>query len=163
MISQKLESALEGLVVLIADGNAYTRRLTRQMLYTIGIKAIYETGDGVATVNSMTSFRPDILILDWDMPGLDGTEVMRIVRTPGVFATSGLPAIMLTYLGLESRVTTAIEVGVHEFLIRPISPKMLQQRLFGIIANPRPMIRAGDLYIPMPRRHIDLKDIINVT
>ena len=163
MISHEIESALDTLAVMIADGNAYTRRLTRQMLYTIGIKAIHETGDGVATVNSISTFRPDILILDWEMPGLEGAEVMRIVRTPGVFPTSGLPTIMLTYLGLESRVTTAIEVGVHEFLIRPISPKMLQQRLFGIIANPRPMIRAGDLYIPMTRRHIDLKGIMNVS
>jgi two-component system chemotaxis response regulator CheY len=102
------------------------------------------------------------MILDWDMPGLDGTEVMRIVRTPGLFPKASLPAIMLTDLGLESRVNAAMQFGVHEFLIRPLSPKILQQRLFGIVANPRPMVRSGEFYIPMPRRHRDLRQMIEV-
>ena len=94
------------------------------------------------------------MIMDWDMPVLDGREVMRIVRSPGVFPKANLPIIMLTDLGLQSRVTAAIRLGVHEFLVKPISPKTLQQRLLGIILNPRPMVRAGKYYIPRlsPRR-----------
>ena len=68
---------------------------------------------------------------------------------------------MLTDSGLQSRVTAAIRLGVHEFLVKPISPKTLQQRLLGIILNPRPMVRAGKYYIPMPRRSVDLKELLN--
>ena len=51
--------------------------------------------------------------------------------------------------------TAAIRLGVHEFLVKPISPKTPQQRLLGIILNLRPMVRAGKL-----RRRVDLNEFI---
>ena len=161
MVSQHLEKAMERLVVLIADSNPYTRRLTRMMLTNLGIKSTYESSDGVAALEAIRNVNPDIMIMDWEMPVLDGREVMRIVRSPGVFPKANLPIIMLTDLGLQSRVTAAIRLGVHEFLVKPISPKTLQQRLLGIMLNPRPMVRAGKYYIPMPRRRIDFKEFIS--
>ena len=161
MVTQQLEKAMERLVVLIADSNPYTRRLTRMMLTNLGIKSTYEAGDGVAALDAIRSVNPDVMIVDWDMPVLDGSEVMRIVRAPGVFPKANLPIIMLTDLGLQSRVAAAMRLGVHEFLVKPISPKTLQQRLLGIILNPRPMVRAGKYYIPMPRRRVDLKEFIH--
>ena len=159
MVTQQLEKAMEGLVVLIADSNPYTRRLTRMMLTNLGVKSTYESADGVAALDAIRNVNPDVMIMDWDMPVLDGREVMRIVRSPGVFPKANLPIIMLTDLGLQSRVTAAIRLGVHEFLVKPISPKTLQQRLLGIILNPRPMVRAGKFYIPMPRRRVDLNEV----
>lgn len=160
MATQQIEKAMEGLVVLIADSNAYTRRLTRSMLMNLGVKSIYESADGIAAIDAIRNVSPDIMIMDWDMPVLDGREVMRIVRSPGVFPKANLPIIMLSDRGLRSRVTAAIRLGVHEFLVKPISPKTLQQRLLGIMLNPRPMVRAGKYYIPMPRRRVDLKEFI---
>ena len=161
MVSQELQKALEGLVVLVAEANPYLRRLTRMMLMNLGVKSIYESADGVAALDAIRAVNPDVMIVDWDMPVLDGREVMRIVRSPGVFPRANLPIIMLTDIGLQSRVTAAIRLGVHEFLVKPISPKTLQQRLIGIILNPRPMVRAGKFYIPMPRRRVDLNEIIH--
>ena len=161
MVAQRLEKALEGLVVLIADSNPYMRRLTRMMLTNLGIKSTYESSDGVAALDAIRAVNPDVMIVDWDMPVLDGSEVMRIVRAPGLFPKANLPIIMLTDLGLQSRVSAAIRLGVHEFLVKPISPKTLQQRLLGIILNPRPMVRAGKYYIPMPRRRVDFAEVIN--
>jgi two-component system chemotaxis response regulator CheY len=160
MASKQIEKAMEGLVVLIADSNAYTRRLTRTMLTNLGAKSVYEAGDGAAALDAIRTVNPDVMILDWDMPILDGREVMRIVRSPGMFPKPNLPIIMLTDRGLRSRVTTAIRLGVHEFLVKPISPKTLQQRLLGIMLKPRPMVRAGKYYIPMPRRRVDLNEFI---
>jgi CheY-like chemotaxis protein len=160
MVSQQAEKAMEGLVVLIADSNPYTRRLTRIMLTNLGVKSTYESGDGIAAIEAIRAVTPDVMILDWDMPVLDGREVMRIVRSPGVFPKANLPIVMLTDRGLQSRVTAAIRLGVHEFLVKPISPKTPQQRLLGIILNPRPMVRAGKFYIPMPRRRVDLNEFI---
>ena len=101
------------------------------------------------------------MILEWHLPVLDGPEVMRVVRSPGVFPKPSLPIIMLTDKGLRSRVTEAIRLGVNELLVKPISPKTLQQRLLGILLNPRPMVRAGKYYIPMPRRRIDMKEFVS--
>ncbi len=161
MASKQIEKAMEGLVVLIADSNPYTRRITRMMLTNLGCKATYEAADGLAAIDSIRAINPDVMILDWDMPILDGREIMRIVRSPGVFPKPNVPTIMLSDRGLRSRVTTAIRLGVHEFLVKPISPKTLQQRLLGIMLKPRPMVRAGKYYIPMPRRRVDLKEFIN--
>ena len=161
MVSQHLEKAMEGLVVLIADSNPYTRRLTRTMLTNLGIKSTYESGDGLAALDAIRSVNPDVMVMDWDMPLMDGREVMRIVRSPGVHPKANLPIIMLTDIGLQSRVTAAIRLGVHEFLVKPISPKTLQQRLLGIILNPRPMVRAGKFYIPMPRRRVDFNEFLH--
>ena len=161
MVTQHIEKAMEGLVVLIADSNAYTRRLTRMMLTNLGVKSTYEAGDGVAALDGIRSVNPDVMVMDWELPVLDGREVMRIVRSPGVYPKANLPIIMLTDIGLQSRVTTAIRLGVHEFLVKPISPKTLQQRLLGIILNPRPMVRAGKFYIPMPRRRVDFNEFLH--
>ena len=160
MASKHLQSAIENLVILVADSNLYTRKLTRMMLVNLGARSIYEVGDGVATLDAIRTVSPDVLILDWDMPILDGPEVTRIVRSPGVFPKPNIPIVMLTNIGLRSRVTTALRLGVHEFLVKPISPKVLQQRLIGIVFKPRPMVRAGKYYIPLPRRRVDLKELM---
>ena len=160
MASKQIEKVIEGLVVLIADSNAYMRRLTRMMMVNLGVKSIYEAVDGIAALDAIRTVNPDVMILDWDMPILDGREIMRIVRSPGVFPKPNVPIIMLTDRGLRSRVNMAIRLGVHEFLVKPISPKVLQQRLLGIMLKPRPMVRAGKYYIPMPRRRVDLKEFI---
>jgi CheY-like chemotaxis protein len=131
------------------------------MLMNLGARSIYEAGDGVAALDAIRNVSPDVMILDWDMPILDGREVMKIVRTPGVFPKPNLPIIMLTDLGKRSRVHSALRLGVHELLVKPISPKTLQQRLLGIVLKPRPMIRAGRYYIPLPRRRADLSDMIS--
>jgi CheY-like chemotaxis protein len=161
MVSQQIEKAMEGLVLLVADSNPYLRRLTRMMLTNLGIKSIYEAPDGVTAIEAIRNVNPDVMILDWDMSVLDGREVMRIVRSPGMFPKPNLPIIMLTDRGLHSRVTAAVRLGVNELLLKPVSPKTLQQRLLGIILNPRPMVRAGKYYIPMPRRRVDLQAFIH--
>ena len=158
--AKEMEKAIESLAILIADPNVYTRKLTRMMLVNLGAKTIFEVGDGVAALDAIRNVSPDVMILNWDLPILDGTEVMRIVRSPGVFPKPGLPIIMLTDVGKRSRVTQAVRLGVHEFLVKPVSPKTLQQRLLGILFRPLPMVRAGKYYIPMPRRRVDLKEFI---
>ena len=48
--------------------------------------------------------------------------------------------------------TEALRAGVHEFLIKPTSPKALRDRLTSIVFKPRPMMKLGELYVPKPRR-----------
>jgi two-component system, chemotaxis family, chemotaxis protein CheY len=160
MATKAAEKAIESLVILVADSNPFTRRLTRTMLQNLGAKSIYEVADGVAALEAIRSVSPDVMIVDWDMMVLDGREVTRIVRSPGVFPKPNLPIIMLTDIGKRSRVHQAMRLGVHELLVKPISPKTLQQRLLGIVLKPRPMVRAGKYYIPLPRRRVDMNELI---
>lgn len=163
MRATAVDRAIENLAVLIADGNPYTRRLTRSMLINLGMKATYEVGDGIATLEAIRSVKPDVMLLDWDLPVLSGCEIMQTIRTPGIFPRPNLPIIMLTDVAQRSRVHTALRVGAHELLVKPLSPKIIQQRLIGMILKPRPMVQAGRYYIPLPRRRADINELVRAT
>ena len=147
-----IEDMIQGLNILVVDNNAYMRRLTRLMLTNLGAKSVFEAVDGLAALETIRTCDPDVMLLDWDMPILDGMEVIRIVRSPGVFPRPNLPIIMLTDRGQRLCVMEALRAGVHEFLLKPTSPKLLRDRLMSIVVNPRPMVKLGDYYVPEPRR-----------
>jgi two-component system chemotaxis response regulator CheY len=152
MHDQSIERLLQGLNILIVDGNHYMRRLTRTMLTNLGAKSVTEAGDGLAGLEQIRLSDPDVVLLDWDMPVLDGMEVMHIVRSPGVFPRPNVPIIMLTNRARRASVLEALRAGVHEFLIKPTSPKALRDRLTSIALKPRRMVQVGDFYVPEPRR-----------
>lgn len=152
MSSQQIEKLIEGLGVLVVDESLYMRKLTRSMLMNIGVKLIYEAADGVAALDTIRTANPDVLILDWDIPVLNGPQVIRIVRSPDLFPKPHLPIIMLSAYVQRVHVMEAMRLGVHEFLVKPTSPKALQDRLLSILVKPRPMVRIGKHYVPQPRR-----------
>lgn len=152
MSTKQIEKLLHGLGILIVDDNQYTRKMLRMMLINLGAKMIYEAADGVAALELVRTADPDIMILDWEMPMLTGAQVIRIVRSPGVFPKPNLPIIMLTAYGQRSRVNAALRLGINEFLVKPISPKALHDRLLSVLVHPRPMVQIGSCYVPQPRR-----------
>ncbi len=152
MRNKSLEQQIQGLSILIVDGNSYMRRLTRTMLMNLGAKSVIEVGDGLAALETIRICDPDVMLLDWDMPVLNGLEVMRIVRSPGVFPRPNLPIIMLTSRAYHSSIVQAMRAGVNEFLVKPTSPKALRDRLTSIVVKPRPMMKLGKHYVPTPRR-----------
>jgi two-component system chemotaxis response regulator CheY len=152
MSAKDFEKKLNGVSILIVDDNPYTRKLLRMMLINLGAKTIYEAADGVAALDLVRTADPEVMILDWEMPVLTGAQVVRIVRSPGVFPKPNLPIIMLTAHGQRDRVATAMQLGINEFLVKPVSPKALQDRLLSILTNPRPMVQIGKHYVPQPRR-----------
>jgi CheY-like chemotaxis protein len=151
-LTNKSIEMIQGLTILVVDSNFYMRRLTRTMLMNLGAKSVMEAGDGLAALEAIRTGDPDVMFLDWDMPILNGMEVMRIVRSPGVFPRPNLPIIMLTSRGQRSYVVEALRGGAHEFLLKPTSPKALGDRLMSIVVKPRPMVKLGDYYVPEPRR-----------
>lgn len=147
-----IKTLIQGLNILIVDGNSYMRRVTRMMLMNLGAKSVIEAADGLAALEQIRSCDPDVMLLDWDMPLLNGMEVMRIVRSPGVFPRPDLPIIMLTNRAQRSSVVQALQAGVHEFLVKPTSAKALHDRLSSIVINRRPMMQFGESYVPAPRK-----------
>jgi two-component system, chemotaxis family, chemotaxis protein CheY len=152
MHDKSIAKLLQGLNILIVDGNQYMRRLTRSMLVNLGAKSVIEAADGLAALEQIRNCDPDVMLLDSDMPVLSGMEVMHIVRSPGVFPRPNLPIIMLTYRSQRSFVAQALRAGAHEFLLKPTSPKALHDRLMSIMIKPRPMMKLGNFYVPRPRR-----------
>lgn len=149
--ANKVDKLIGDLGILVVDESAYMRRLTRMMLMNIGAKTVYEAADGVAALDIIRTANPDVAFLDWELPVLSGPQVIRIVRSPEVFPKPHLPIIMLTACAHRSQVNEAVQLGVHEFLLKPTSPRALQDRLLSILVKPRPMVRIGKYYVPEPR------------
>jgi CheY-like chemotaxis protein len=153
---QPINSAYEGIIqsadVLVVDDNQFMRKLVRNLLVNVGVKNVHEAGDGIAGLEAIRSLSPDIVVLDWEMPFLNGAELVRIVRSPGVFPIPDVPIIMLSGHGERWRVVEAARLGVNEYLRKPISAKALLDRLVTILAKPRPMVQLGNYYGPEPRK-----------
>jgi CheY-like chemotaxis protein len=152
MPNTSIDKTICGLNILIVDGNSFMRRMTRTMLMNLGAKSVIEATDGLAALEAIRNCDPDVMFIDWDMPILNGLEVMRIVRSPDVFPRPNLPIVMLTNRAQRSFVAEALRAGVHEFLLKPTSPKALRERLMSIVVKPRPMLKLGDFYVPQPWR-----------
>jgi CheY-like chemotaxis protein len=152
MRGNQFEDMIQGLNIVVADRNQFMRRLTRAMLMNLGARVVVEAVDGLAALEAIRTCDPDLMFLDWDLPVLDGMEVIRIVRSPGVFPRPALPIVMLTTRTERSCVMQALRAGVHEFLIKPTSPQALRDRITSIMLKPRPMVKLGDFYVPEPRR-----------
>jgi two-component system, chemotaxis family, chemotaxis protein CheY len=143
---------LESLRVLIVDDEPTMRKVTRSLLQAVGVKNTYDACDGATGLDAICTLAPDVVLLDWEMPALNGLEFIRRVRSPGRFPMPDVPIIMLTAYGERSKVVEAVNLGVNEFLLKPVSSQALLARLISIIARPRRMIKKGDYYGPEPRK-----------
>ena len=145
------EFLIQQLNVLVVDDNPFMRKIVRGMLNNIGVKKTFEAADGIAALDMIRQALPDIVVLDWEMPLLNGPELVRIVRSPGVFPMPDIPIIMLSAHGERWRIVESVKIGVNEFLCKPVSAKALLDRLISILLKPRESVRLGEYYGPAPR------------
>ena len=149
---KELADLIQTLCVLVVDDNQYMRKMVRNLLVNCGVKDVHEAADGIAAIDAIRTIGPHVVILDWEMPLLSGAELVRIVRSPGVFPVPDVPIIMLSAHGERWRVIEAVRLGVNEYLIKPVSAKALYDRLASIMTQPRPAVQLGDYYGPEPRK-----------
>jgi len=150
--AQKIRTLMGLIKVLVVEDEHYSRKVIRTLLTAIGVEQIHEANDGASGLEAIQAHNPDIVLLDWEMPGMDGAEFMRKVRSPATFPNPDVPIIMLTGHGERSRVLEAVNLGVHEFLLKPVSSNALQARILSVLTKPRNMVRRGAYYGPEPRK-----------
>src|SRR5258708_37084682 len=96
MTTRPVNPRLQALKVLIVDDEHYMRKVTRTILTAIGVKTILEAPDGMAGLELARTQLPHLLIIDWEMPVIDGAQLVRMIRTPGEFPAPDVPIIMLS-------------------------------------------------------------------
>ena len=138
---------------LVIDDNTFMRRVIRALLHGFGAREVFEAEDGAAGLESFMAHGPDVVILDWEMPILDGLEVARMIRTPANSINPYTPIIMVSGHSEKNRVNQARDAGVNEFLAKPISSKALYDRVFAVIAHPRNFVRTKTFFGPDRRRN----------
>jgi CheY-like chemotaxis protein len=139
-LTSPVEALTSSVRVLIAEDNQYLRKLIRNLLINVGIKRIDEVGDGLAGFEAIKSLEPDIAIVDWELPLLNGAELVRIIRTPGMLQRPAVPVIMFGASVERWRIAEAKRLGVNAYLAMPISAKTLLDRIVSIMSNSRPKI-----------------------
>src|SRR5277367_4560918 len=119
---------LVALKVLVVDYEPTMCKVTRSLLWAIGIRTVYEANDGNSGLEAVRTLLPDVVIVDWEMPSPNGPEFVRMVRSPETFPLPDVPIIMMTGHGERSRVIEAMNLGINEFLLKPVSTEALLGR-----------------------------------
>ena len=117
-----------GLRVLIADDQALVRAGFRMILEAQpGIEVVAEAADGEAAVRLSRRHRPDVVLMDVRMPGLDGLEATRRILHADRPAQPGEPprVVILTTFDLDEYVYAALQAGASGFLLKDVSPEHL--------------------------------------
>jgi CheY-like chemotaxis protein len=148
---KNIEAVIRSAKILIVDDEFSMRKVVRTLLLSMGVTDVHDAADGASGLTAVGALDPDVVLLDWQMGGMNGPEFVRRVRSPGTFPYPNIPVIMLTGHGEHSRVIEAMRLGVHEFLVKPVSAKALYERLVSVLVNPRPMLKRGSYCGPAPR------------
>ncbi len=145
-------AALEALQVLLVDDNQHMRTIASTILKSAGIRRIHEVDDGAEALKALGNLPIDLAIVDFNMFPLDGVEFTRMVRNSPDSANPYLPIIMMTGHSERARVQEARDSGVTEFVVKPITPKAMLDRIHAVIFHPRPFVKADDYFGPCRRR-----------
>jgi two-component system alkaline phosphatase synthesis response regulator PhoP len=136
--------------VLVIDDEEDLIELVRYNLEKEGFHVI-GAGDGESGLSRVAGEKPDVIVIDLMLPGMDGLEVCRSLRAEN--GTSGIPIIMLTAKASESDRIVGLELGADDYVTKPFSPreliariKALLRRSSGFSKQPS-IIRRGDLSI----------------
>ncbi len=157
-VPRHLEARLPTIKVLIVDDDHYMRKVVRAMLTAIGVQHIHEANNGAAGLHAIKDINPDIVFVDWEMPLIDGLQFIKMVRSPATFPIPDVPIVMLTGHGDRWRVIEAARLGVHEYLLKPVSTKALLERIASVLVKPRKMVQLDSYYGPTPRKLVVLSD-----
>ena len=142
--------------VLVVDDDATVREVVLSYLRAEGYD-VSEAADGETALSMVGHERPDLVVLDVMLPGVDGLEVIRRIRSGG-----DLPVIMLTALGSEEDRVVGLELGADDYLTKPFSPRELVARVRAVLRRAdRPLeaaetIRAGDVVLDLPRMRTEV-------
>jgi len=153
------DTGLDRLVVLVVDDHANMRKIVNTILHSLGVQYVYEASDGADGFEAMRTYNPDIIIVDWEMPGIDGIEFTELVRKASDSPNPYVPIIFLTSYSGRNHVGRARDAGVTEFLAKPVSASAIYMRLMSIINKPRAFIRVKSYFGPCRRRRVQ-KDYI---
>src|SRR5512137_2287745 len=109
--------------------------------------------DGLNALEQFSKESPDLIVLDWGLPRMDGLEVCTRIRNE-----SDVPIIMLTVRDTDDNVITALEAGADEYIIKPFSPRQLIARIRAllrrVVSEPQEVLQAGAISFDAERREV---------
>jgi phosphate regulon transcriptional regulator PhoB len=144
--------------VLVVDDEKDIVELVRYHVEKAGYRCL-AAGDGAAALRVVREARPDVVVLDLMLPGLDGLAVCRQLRRDP--ETARLPIIMLTARAEEVDRVVGLELGADDYVVKPFSPRELIARIKAVLRRvqegpPERVARVGDLEVDEARHQVAL-------
>ncbi len=118
--------------ILVVDDLADMRMLLGLTLRRNGWNVI-EANNGEQALDAAYAQQPDIILMDYDMPGMNGLEVCEILRTEP--ETAEIPIIIYTGYGASHMRSQALQAGAQAFLLKPITPSQLREEIEEILRS----------------------------
>jgi len=150
--------------ILVVDDEPKIVQLARDYLEKSGFKVL-TSGDGQQALAITRQERPDLIVLDLMLPGMDGLDVCRAIRRE-----SDVPIIMLTARAEETDQLIGLELGADDYITKPFSPRALVARVRALLRRTQgnllqqETLRVGDLELDLRRKQLSLKgEIIHLT
>ena len=144
--------SLDQVNVLIVDDNAHMRNLLSEILRALGAHKIFSAADVSQAYHELALNPIDVAFVDWEMPPDSGLDFVKRIRLSEDSPNPYVPIIMLTANNEMAHVMAARDAGIHEFLVKPVSPRSVYGRLLSVLHSPRPFVRNGDYFGPDRRR-----------
>lgn len=120
--------------LLVVDDSSTMRRIIKNTLSRLGYEDVLEGEDGVQGWNVLNENADmGMLITDWNMPEMNGLELVKKVRADARFAD--LPIIMVTTEGGKTEVITALKAGVNNYIVKPFTPQVLKEKLAAVLGT----------------------------
>ena len=117
--------------VMLIDDSKTMRNIQRSVLKQIGIEQVEEACDGQDALSKVGAFAPDLILVDCNMPNMDGLSFIKAFRKQNTTT----PLIMVTTEAEKSRVIEAIKAGVNNYVVKPFTPDLLSQRINETMAK----------------------------
>jgi phosphoserine phosphatase RsbU/P len=114
--------------ILVVDDDAMSRRVLAQLLSATGYNCRV-SNDGSEALETIHARPPALLLLDFDMPGLNGAEVLRCLRSDENPTVAQIPAIMLTAHGSDQSEVSCLQAGADDFVTKPVNASVLRARI----------------------------------
>jgi sigma-B regulation protein RsbU (phosphoserine phosphatase) len=114
--------------ILVVDDDAMSRRVLAQLLSAAGYNCRV-SNDGSEALEAIHVRPPSLLLLDFDMPGLNGADVLKRLRSDEDATVAQIPAIMLTAHGSEQSEVSCLQAGANDFVTKPVNASVLRARI----------------------------------
>jgi len=138
--------------VLVVDDNGHMIYILRSLLLGFGITRTFESRYAAEAVELTRRESIDLIILDYQMPFIDGLEFTRTIRTSEKSRNPFVPIILVTAHTERSRIIEARDAGVTEICAKPINAHQLWTKIAAVVNHPRPFIRSDGFFGPDRRR-----------
>jgi two-component system chemotaxis response regulator CheY len=117
--------------VMLVDDSRTIRNIQKNVLAQLGHSETMEAGDGVEALNLLKQETPDLVLIDWNMPNMDGITLVRKIRE----TNKTLPLIMCTTEAQKDRVIEAIKAGVNNYVVKPFNVESLAEKIEQTMAK----------------------------